>query len=164
MLKSEHQQSRWLSTLLLIGGVPPMLSGIVAVFFPEFYISAIGDGIVPLFGDQRMPLLLFTLGLQGGDAFVAGSSRVAVALYGNLKLKRIVATIAIIHSAYELWLLPARLLSWCDNTVEAQCNTLLKVEVWAFMAVHLSLVIGCSFVLACSWRNRTDSSSENPAA
>ena len=49
---------------------------------------------------------------------------------------------AIAHSAFELWLLPARLLDWCRSHPEFRCSPLLVAEVRGFMALHAILIVG----------------------
>lgn len=127
---------------LILGGIPPMASGIVAVFFQDFYFQFVGAGVPDMFAGDTYGLTAVILNLQGGDAFVAGSSRVLIAFLGGLMLMRTVAFIGIFHSIYEIWLLSQRLIPWCGDTLSAQCGNLFYAELWGFIALHIILVFG----------------------
>lgn len=145
-------RSSALSALLWLGGLPPLVSGLVAVLAPGIYLRLTLD--VGRFDSTAYSLLLFLLRLQGGDAFVAGAARIAVAACGDLRLKKLLAVPAIAHSAFELWLLPSRLLAWCNSHPEAGCSEMLVAEVWLFMALHAVLVCGFTVVLLADWAQR----------
>ncbi|MFC4257715.1 hypothetical protein ACFOZ5_01580 [Marinobacter lacisalsi] len=144
--QKRHKQ---LSALLWLGGLPPVVSGVLASAAPDWYLGLTGvtDVISPA-GDQA---LAFLWHLQGGDAWVAGSARIAVALLGSLMLKRTMVFIMLMHSSYELWLLPTHAFSWCSNQ-ESVCTTLYLVELWAFLSLHTVLIAGSVFVLTMPQR------------
>lgn len=127
---------------LLLGGVPPMLSGLFAVLQHDIYLSFIGNGVPGLIEGPGYGLTTVIANLQGGDAFVGGSARVLVAFLGGVLLMRLVAAIGIVHSLFEIWLLTQRLLPWCDATPSAQCGELFRVEIWGFILLHGVLVVG----------------------
>lgn len=140
---NSEKQERQLSVLLWLGGLPPVASGVLASIAPAWYLGLTGvtDVISPA-GDQA---LAFLWHLQGGDAWVAGSARIAVALLGNLILKRIMVFIMFIHSSYELWLIPTHAFSWCSDH-EPVCTTLYLGELWAFLSLHIVLIVGSILV------------------
>lgn len=130
---------------LLLGGFPPMISGLFAVFLHDIYLNFIGTGVLAILDGPAYGLSTVIANLQGGDAFVAGSARVAVAFLGGLTLMRVVAGIGIIHSLFEIWLLSQKLLPWCDATPSAMCSELFHIEIWSFLLLHLILVFGFGF-------------------
>lgn len=127
---------------LLFGGFPPMISGLFAVFLHDVYLNFIGAGVLTILDGPAYGLTTVIANLQGGDAFVAGSARVAVAFLGGLLLMRVVAAIGILHSLFEIWLLSQKLLPWCDATPSAMCSEIFHVEIWFFLLLHLVLVLG----------------------
>lgn len=139
--------SKILSIFLILGGIPPMLSGIIAMTSANTYLNFIGAGVLSLFAGDRLGLLQVTWNLQGGDAFVAGSARVAIALLGTDSLKSIVAAIGIARSLYELWILPMKLIPWCQSTPQVECGTIFNIGVWSFIVLHVFLVLGFSWGL-----------------
>ncbi|WP_231512948.1 hypothetical protein [Haloferax mediterranei] len=144
--------NRVLTITLIIGGIAPVLSGILAMFFGDQYIYLMGSDIQGMFTDHTYPFLLSWVNLQGGDAFVAGISRVIVALIGAYSVKRVFAAVGIFHSLFEMWLLPTQALSWCHLT--GQCRPLFVVEIWAFVALHVVLIVGFSYGLYQGRRER----------
>jgi hypothetical protein len=145
---TKRGERRLLKTFLLVGGFPPILSGLEAGLAPEAYLNGMGPALDALFGEETYPLLVFMLQLQGGDAFVAGAGRVLVALMGRLRLMRWMAGVGILHSGFEIWLLPQRLLGWSHDLPGAEFSTLLDTLVWSFVALHILLVLGYSTALA----------------
>lgn len=139
-----EQESRWLSVMLWLGGVPPVLSGLLAATVPGWYLALTGvpDALAPA-GSQAAAFLWH---LQGGDAFIAGTARIAVAALGTLALKRILGALMILHSAYELWLIPTHAFTWCERNAGV-CTELYRLELWAFLALHVVLVVGAVAVL-----------------
>ena len=131
---------RILKGTLLLGGVPPLLSGLFAMFFADSYLGFIDEGVASLFDSRAYPLVLVIGSLQGGDAFVAGASRIFVAYWGNVRLMIAFAVVGVLHSAFELWLLPTQLLSWCQT--EHLCSDAFRAEVWAFVGLHAVLIAG----------------------
>lgn len=151
----DHRQqrvSRWFSVFLWLGGVPPLLSGVVAIALPHEYGSAVSARMGDFLAPAQLALLAFTLSLQGGDAAVAGLARIFVAIWGNLRLKQWMGAVAILHSSFELWLLPSRFLIWCTRPDAPGCRPFIVTEVWAFMALHVVLVAGFAVLLLWSWR------------
>lgn len=136
---------RVLTAALLVGGVAPVLSGVAAAFFGNAYVHLVGPDVPGMFSAEAYDMLLLWVNLQGGDAFVAGASRVVVALLGALALKRAFAAIGVLHSGYELWLLPSRGLTWCDAT--GACRPLAVWELRLFVALHVALVLGFGYGL-----------------
>lgn len=139
---------------LLLGGVPPMASGVAAMFFHDAYFNFVGAGVPSLFAGPTYGLTHIVLNLQGGDAFVAGSARVIVAFVGSLGVMRLFAGIGLLHSLFEIWLLSQRLLPWCVATPSAGCRDIFVAEVWGFIGLHLVLVAGFSIGLMLSGRKR----------
>lgn len=127
---------------LLLGGIPPMLSGLFAMFGTDLYIKLMNPAIQSLFSTEGYSLLLGVWGLQGGDAFVGGISRVFVAWKGEIRLMQLFALVGIFHSGYELYLLPAKFLSLSFETTGAAPSQIFYTEIWAFIALHIILVIG----------------------
>jgi hypothetical protein len=158
-----NRASRILSVTLILGGVPPMLSGLMAMFLGDHYLAAIGAGIPELFGNGRYGLLEVVGNLQGGDAFVAGFERVVAAAYGRIRIKQLFALVGIFHSSFELWLLPTKLLPWCTSTPAARCSAFIHVEVWLFLALHVVLVLGFSYGLWASVARADESASSQSA-
>lgn len=139
-----EKRERQLSIILWLGGLPPVVSGVLASIAPAWYLSLTGvTDVTSPAGDQA---LAFLWHLQGGDAWVAGSARIAVASFGSLILKRIMVFIMLIHSSYELWLIPTHAFSWCSDQ-EPVCTTLYLSELWAFLSLHIVLIIGSVLVL-----------------
>lgn len=133
------KESRNLSILLWLGGVPPVVSGILASVAPGLYLELAGiSDALSVAGNQA---IAFIFHLQGGDAWVAGLGRITIALFGSLLLKRITISIAIVHSLYEIWLLPVRGLGWCEENAGV-CSSLFVSELWAFVGLHVVLVVG----------------------
>lgn len=150
MTRAKHQrfslkrQERYLSMLLWLGGLPPVVSDILASIAPVWYLSLTGvTGVLSPAGNQA---LAFLWHLQGGDAWVAGSARIAVAISGTLALKRILVLIMVIHSSYELWLIPTHAFSWCSDQ-ESVCTALYLGELWAFLLLHVVLIVGSLYAL-----------------
>ena len=56
------------------------------MFFADSYLGSIDEGVANLFDSRAYPLVLVIGSLQGGDAFVAGASRIFVAYWGNVRL------------------------------------------------------------------------------
>lgn len=131
--------------LLWIGGVPPVLSGLVAALVPDVYFQF--AGVESVFEPSGYAVAAFILSLQGGDAFVAGTARIIGALYGNLTVKKLLGIVAIAHSCFELWLLPTHFMKWSANYPELKPSGLLLVEVGFFILLHLTLVIGFTWAL-----------------
>jgi hypothetical protein len=144
--------SHWLSVFLWLGGVPPLLSGVTAMALPAQYAGAVSARMGEFLAPAQMALLTFTLSLQGGDAAVAGLARIFVAIWGDLKLKQWMGAVAILHSSFELWLLPSRFLTWCLRPDVPACRPFVVTEVWAFIALHLALVGGFAVLLLRSRR------------
>lgn len=153
---------RVLTITLLLGGLAPVLSGVGAMFFGDQYIWLMGNGVRGMFTDNTYHLLITWLNLQGGDAFVAGISRIIVALAGAYGLKRWFAAVGIFHSCFELWLLPTKALPWCHLT--GQCRPIFVAEVWAFIALHVVLVAGFSYGLVRGYRDRRRSNATDQSA
>ena len=147
---------RLLTVFLVLGGVPPMLFGFFAMFFGEAYFHFIGSGVAQSLGHGQ-GFAIFLGNLQGGDAFVAGSCRLAAAFLGSLNLKRIFAAIGIFHSGFELWLLPTKLLTWCKTTPAAACSDLFYVELYFFLGLHGLLVLGFATGIVLSFRSTATS-------
>lgn len=139
-----QREEKFLSILLWLGGVPPIISGICASIAPNWYLAMTGvpDALSPA-GNQA---LAFVFHLQGGDAWVGGAARIAVAVLGGLLLKRIMVAMIILHSSYEIWLLPARGVSWC-TAHPGICTPLYRMELWAFVLLHVVLVLGSIWAL-----------------
>jgi hypothetical protein len=144
--------SWWFSVFLWLGGVPPLISGATAMALPHLYAGAVSARMSEFLAPAQFAALTFTLSLQGGDAAVAGLARLFVALWGNLRLKQWMGAVAIFHSSFELWLLPSRFLAWCLRPDGPGCRPFVVTEVWAFMALHVVLVVGFAGLLLWSWR------------
>lgn len=131
-----------LKVTLLVGGIPPALSGFFAMFFPDLYFDFIG----PLVGEAvqgKVYGLIFVIGsLQGGDAFVAGMSRIFVSYSKHSRLMVAFGFVGIFHSIFELWLLPQKLITWCEE--EGLCSQVFQYEVWGFVFLHVLLLLGFS--------------------
>ncbi len=153
-MSQKKSGERILSVMLVLGGLPPILSGVLAMFFGQAYFDFIGSGVAKSLG-EGFGFALVVGNLQGGDAFVAGSSRVLVAFLGNLQLKRFFAVIGIFHSSFELWLLPTKLIPWCQNTVSAQCHQYFFLELYFFLALHGLLVLGFAAGLFLSFSKKS---------
>ena len=128
-----------------------MLSGFFAMFFGEAYFHFIGSGVAQSLGHGK-GFAIFLGNLQGGDAFVAGSCRLAAAFLGSLNLKRVFAAVGIFHSGFELWLLPTKLMTWCKATPSAACSKAFTIELTFFLALHALLVLGFAAGLLLSFR------------
>jgi hypothetical protein len=139
--------SRWFSIFLWLGGVPPVISGAVAITLPHLYANAVSERMGEFLAPPQLALLTFTISLQGGDAAVGGLARIFVAIWGNLRLKQWMGAVAILHSSFELWLLPDRFLAWCARPEAPPCRPFIVTEVWAFMALHVVLVVGFATLL-----------------
>lgn len=148
----QQRVSRGLSVFLWLGGVPPLISGVTAMALPHQYGGAVSARMGDFLTPAQLALLTFTLSLQGGDAAVAGLARIFVATWGNLRLKQWMGAVAILHSSFELWLLPSRFLTWCLRPDVPACRPFVVTEVWAFMALHVVLVAGFAVLLLWSWR------------
>ena len=131
-----------------------MVSGLLAMFAADTYLWMIGSRIHSLYHGALFGLLRGTWNLQGGDAFVAGSARGAVALLGSTRLKQIMAVIGLGHSAYELWILPTVFIAWCNDTPAAHCGVIFRVGVAFFMGLHVLLVTGFVLGLALTSTDR----------
>ncbi|WP_241432312.1 hypothetical protein [Halogeometricum borinquense] len=139
-----------LNTALLLGGIAPVLSGLAAMFLGDAYVHLIGPHVPELFSKEAYEMLLLWVNLQGGDALVAGLSRIVVALLGTLILKQLFAAIGIFHSVYELWLLPTRALPWCDAA--GACRNLAVVEIQLFVVLHVVLVLSFGYGLVRTYQ------------
>lgn len=148
-----RENNRLLTILLLIGGIPPVISGLAGMFAGMQYLDLIGENVLGLFSPTAEALLLFITNLWGGDAFVAGISRVIVAFLGNMRIKLWFGAVAIFHSIYSLWLLPARFLGWCVAP-ETTCNSISYLGAAFFLLLHVALVIGFSVSLYAALRRR----------
>ncbi len=144
--------SRWFSGVLWLGGVPPLISGVIAVALPQLYGNAVSARMGEFLAPAQWALLTFVLSLQGGDAAVGGLARIFVAIWGDLRLKQWMGAVAILHSGFELWLLPGRFLAWCMRPDAPGCRPFIVTEVWAFMALHVVLVVAFATLLLWSWR------------
>ncbi|MES1943464.1 hypothetical protein PC39_05100 [Salinisphaera sp. PC39] len=140
-----QNEDRILTALLLLGGVPPLISGLLASAAPLWYLGL--TGVTEVVGPAARDAMAFLWHLQGGDAAVAGAARVAVALLGGLLLKRLMVAMIVVHSGYEIWLLPSHAFPWCAAH-EGVCTPLYVAELWAFLALHLVLVAGGLWALA----------------
>ena len=125
---------------LLLGGIPPLLSGAIAMFFPDIYLNFIGPKVMDLLEGPAYGLVFVIGSLQGGDALVAGISRIIVAYSNAPKIMAGFAVVGIFHSLFELWLLPVKLLPWCDEY--KYCSQGFQSEVWGFLGLHLLLIVG----------------------
>ena len=139
-----NREEKYLSWLLWLGGLPPVMSGLLASIVPAWYLGL--TGVTDTMSPAGQQALAFVWHLQGGDAWVAGSARIAVAMFGTLVLKRILVFIMLLHSSYELWLIPTHAFPWCADQSPA-CTSLYLGELWAFMGLHLVLVAGSVLVL-----------------
>jgi hypothetical protein len=140
-----QREDRHLSILLWLGGVPPIISGVLASTVPDWYLKM--TGVTEILSPAGKQALAFLFHLQGGDAWVGGSARIAVAVLGSLALKRILAILMIVHSSYELWLLPTHAFSWCADH-PGVCTPDYISELWLFILLHAVLVAGSVWVLA----------------
>ncbi len=147
--------SRWFSVFLWLGGVPPLISGTIAMALPRLYGHAVSARMDEFLAPAQFALLTFTISLQGGDAAVGALARIFVAIWGDLRLKQWMGAAAILHSSFELWLLPSRFLAWCTRPDAPACRPFIVTEVWAFMALHVVLAVGFAVLLLWSWRRRT---------
>lgn len=149
---SGSSASRILSVFLILGGLPPMLSGIIAMTSAGTYLGFLGNGVPSMYSADQIGLLEITWNLQGGDAFVAGSARVAAALIGSDAIKCVLAAIGIGHSLFELWLLPAKLIVWCHDTPGVQSGRVFDIGVGFFIVLHVLLVLGFTRGLILKYR------------
>ncbi|MCA9800454.1 MAG: hypothetical protein KC777_00630 [Cyanobacteria bacterium HKST-UBA02] len=149
--------SRILSIFLILGGIPPMLSGLIAMISAGTYLGFLGSGVSSMYSPDQVGLLEITWNLQGGDAFVAGSARVAVALIGSDAIKCVLAAIGIGHSLFELWLLPSKLITWCHDTPGVQSGSVFDIGVWFFIVLHVLLVLGFTWGLILKYRESSQS-------
>lgn len=140
-----NRQSSILTLWLLLGGVPPVLSGLIAALAPKLYVEF--AGATDMFEPRGYAAILFVLSLQGGDAFGAGAMCIIGAVYGNLTVKKLFAAVGIAHSCFELWLLPTSYMHWSANHPDAQFSTISLAELWFFFAGHALLVIGFTYGL-----------------
>lgn len=101
---------------LVLGGIAPCLSGVLAASSPGTYVDSLGHTIPFIFTTDAYRFFKFWMRLQGGDAFVAGAARVAGALVGSTEMKRLLAVVGVLHSAFEIVLIPSDLLQWCSST------------------------------------------------
>ena len=146
-----HAGQRLLRLTLILGGLPPLLSGLAAALAPETFVQTLGGGAPAAFSEASFTFVVFLANLQGGDAFIAGFSRIAVAFLGGVGLLRLFAVAGIAHSLFELWRLPGRLLDWAAHAPAEAVSPLLHTEVWAFMSFHTVLAIGFALGLIQSF-------------
>lgn len=143
--RARRSQSSILTLWLVLGGVPPVISGIVAGLTPNAYIEFAGAESV--FEPMGRVAAWFIISLQGGDAFGAGAMRLVGAVYGNLKVKKLFAAIGIVHCCFELWLLSSSYLHWEKNYPEYDFSALGMLEFWFFFLGHILLLLGFSYGL-----------------
>ena len=143
---------RLLRLTLVLGGLPPLISGLAAAFAADAYLRTLGSGLPDMFPREAYPFVLFLTNLQGGDAFVAGFSRLVAAFLGTPRLLQLFALAGIAHSGYELWLLPRRLLAWAEQAPPEAVSPVLYTEVWAFLGLHAVLILGFTLGLVQSLR------------
>ena len=64
-----QRENKHLSILLWLGGVPPIMSGILASIVPVWYLEL--TGVTDIISPAGKQALAFLFHLQGGDAWVA---------------------------------------------------------------------------------------------
>ena len=140
-----------MTVLLLLGGAPPTLFRFFATVFGETYFHFIGSRVAQTLG-QAQRFSVFLGNLQGGNAFVAVSYRVAAAFLGSLNLKRVFVTVGIFHCGFEIWLLPTKRMNWCKSILSAACNEMLYIEQTSLLALYALLVFEFAMALILSSR------------
>ena len=88
--------------------------------------------------------------LQGGDAFVAGTSRIFAAYYGHVDIMRAMAWVGIFHSLFEIWLLPRGIKQVQAIDGQLGLNKVGTVALWGFVLLHVGLVLLFSLGIAQS--------------
>lgn len=146
-----YSQSSILTFWLLAGGVPAVISGLVAGLAPTLYLDF--GGAQDIFEPQGYTAAAFILSLQGGDAFGAGAMRIIGAVYGNLTVKKLFAAIGIVHSCFELRLLLTSFLHRSENFPNIEFSTLAFAEFWFFLAGHAVLIVAFTYGLTVRDKN-----------
>lgn len=146
--------SKILSITLFIGGIFPFISGLFAMFGTDFYVRFLSNGIPNIFNKESYSLFLIVWGLQGGDAFVAGISRIFVSFSKSINLKLLFSFIGIFHSIYELILLNSKLLEWMNKINQINISNIFYIEVWMFIVLHIILIIGFTMGILFYFKER----------